>query len=66
MSEDDRITLKEIDVSFFRDHVAPSRWPNWLLQQTIHTAKKLPGKRARLAVFLMRYSQRLLEGASHV
>ena len=65
MSRDDEITLKEIDVSFFRDHVEPRKWPYWLLQQTIHTTRKLPGKRARLALLLMRYSKKLLEGITH-
>ncbi len=65
MSEDDYQTLREIDVSYFRDHVPPDRWPNWLLAQTIHTAKRLPGVRAWLALKLLKQSQHLLKGRAH-
>ena len=60
MSEEDFCTLREIDVSYFRAAGDPLKWPSYLLDQAIHTGRKLPGLRARAGVFLMRRAARLL------
>lgn len=65
MNHDDEITLKEIDVSFFRDRIPPNRWSHWLLQQTMHTTDKLPGVKVRLALIFLKLSGWLIKGVTH-